>query len=241
MKRVLWAIALLLPLAGAPTTYAQSVPTIVTQADMTFGPSAGGDNQRTTFLGPGVNLQGFGDATCLWCVGLATYQNAPGTSLDPSIPNDGIDWVTVIGSLTVEGRTNICDAEDCGLSAQGMAALQNFIFPTNGRDFTVTVPAVFNGPIMGSAGSGPDFTQFALQIPQGEMVLSFAFVRAQGLAPAYYSFVDGEFKTPMFPTPEPGPLGLMGAGLAGILGFALRKRKQPAEVALRSTECAKVG
>ena len=229
MKRFLWVIALLL-LVAAPCTYAQGIPSIVAQANISFGPGEGGDNQFSEFVGPGVNLFATGDAGCAlvvmnWCTGPGVYSNAPGTSLTPSIPNGLLDWVTVSGSVTFGGHTTHCLDVDCSLFSAGITALSSFVFPTNGQNFTVTVPAEISGPITGEVQTGE---MFNLQIPPGELVLSFDFAPKFGLAPAYYIFSQGAFTTPMFPTPEPGPLGLLAAGLVGLLGVMLKRRKLPA-------------
>jgi hypothetical protein len=79
---------------------------------------------------------------------------------------------------------------------------------------------MLNGPIQGQLGSRETFHQFTLQIPQGRLVLTFDFERANGEAPAYYQFSQGKFTT----TPEPGTFGLIASGFAGMVGAVLRKR-----------------
>lgn len=102
--------------------------------------------------------------------------------------------------------------------------------PTNGKGFTVTLPGAMGGiqvtafdPLTGEAHV------FDLGIGPGKMVLNFDFIMQgfPGGPPSFYRLTRGTFTTGVA-TPEPGPLGLMAAGLAGILGIALRKRKQPA-------------
>jgi PEP-CTERM motif-containing protein len=219
MKLYLWAVALLLATL-AECAYADNI-SFVTQANIRFATNLGGDNQESTLTGPGVNLSASGDVSCFWC-GVGEYYLTPGSSITPSVGAGGLDWVFVQGSLTFDGQRQICRSDDdCELFATGITGLSSFTFPTNGRNFTVTVPAMLlNGTIGGELGSGDTFHQFALQIPQGRLVLSFDFVPAFGRQPAYYQFTQGAFTT----TPEPSALGLMSAGLAGIVGAIMRKR-----------------
>jgi hypothetical protein len=221
MKRFQWATPLLL-LILTQCAYADSISTFVAQANITFLTNFGsGDNQGSTFTGPGVNLSASGDVSCFWC-GLGAYSLTPGSSLTPSVVTDGLDFTFVHGSMTFGGQSQVCFGAsgvfgDCGLDASGITALRSFTFPTNGRNFTVTMPATLNGPIGGALGAN----QFDLQIPSGRLILTFDFVPGQsGGPPAYYQFSQGMFTT----TPEPSTLGLMASGLAGIVGTVLRKR-----------------
>jgi len=220
MKHCQWASALLLPIL-AQCAYADSISTFVAQANISFGANDGsGDNQNSTFTGPGVNLSASGDVSCFWC-GLQRYSLTPGSSITPSVGNGGLDFVFVQGSLTFGGQPQTCNG-DCSLFASGITALSSLTFPTNGRNFTVTVPAILNGAIGGVIGEGESFHQFDLQVRPGRLVLTFDFAPGQsGGPPAYYQFSQGMFTT----TPEPSTLGLMASGLAGIMGTALRKRR----------------
>jgi hypothetical protein len=219
MKRFLWVIALLLPIA-AQRTYADSVTTFFAQATISFTTNCcGGDNQDSTFTGPGVNLTAAGDVSCFWC-GDATVFLVPGSMLTPNISHGGVDFVYVTGVLVFDGKAQVVDPNDSGLFVTGITALRSFRFPTNGRTITVTIPAMLDGPIRGQTGEGPTLHQFDLQIPPGKLVLTFDFIR-DGSSP-YYQFTNGVFTT----VPEPGTLGLMASGLAGIVGAALRKRRR---------------
>jgi PEP-CTERM motif-containing protein len=110
------------------------------------------------------------------------------------------------------------------LSNSSISAL-SFTFPTNGvSTFTVRVPAILNGPIQGQ-GDFPNFSSFQLNMPQtGHLVLTFNFFPASGGVPANYEFSQGNFVATT--TPEPGTLGFMVTGLAGIIGVIRRKRTQ---------------
>ena len=219
MKHFFWLIGLVL-LAGAPCTYAQSVTTTRTVFETNFS----GDNLVSQFWGPGVNLTATGGTNCFdWCSG-DSFSNTPGTSLTPG---SEIFYGSVYGTLTFEGH-NICTEQfHCFISdaSAGIGASQSLTFPTNGQDFTVRLPA----------GMGPVDVNFyqpgtgALETVNlgefgGEMVLSFQFVpEFPGGPPPYYLFERATF-TSGFAAPEPGPLGLMAAGLAGLLGLVLKRR-----------------
>jgi PEP-CTERM motif len=62
----------------------------------------------------------------------------------------------------------------------------------------------------------PPGQMFNLQTSAGQLVLSYSFVNSsQG-----YQFGEA-----VFSNPEPGTLGLMAAGLAGILGLSKRRKR----------------
>jgi hypothetical protein len=56
MKRAVTVFAVLV-LPAWEGAYADSIPTLITQANISFGPSPGGDNQHSFFMGPGINLK----------------------------------------------------------------------------------------------------------------------------------------------------------------------------------------
>jgi len=87
-------------------------------------------------------------------------------------------------------------------------------------------PSFFNdsgglNPIaMGFVGSGPTFTEFRMTMPtNGNWSLNFAPATDPD-GNSTMAFVNGTFSTTaMVPTPEPGALGMMLVGSAGIAGY----------------------
>jgi hypothetical protein len=214
MKRLLCATALLL-LAGTPYSNAQ----IVTQSRSGFDTNEGaGDNLGSLFMGPGVNLSDRGGTACSWCFN-DSFSNTPGSVLDPSMQifyDSG-----PVGSLTFEGHTYCQQVDECSISVPQIGAAQ-VAFPTNGQNFSVTLPAAMEGVAVSFFVGGQNQV-VNLQIPPGELTLSFFLVAGPpGGPPPFYEFSRGTFTTP-----EPDSLGLMVAGLAGFLGLCL-KRRSPA-------------
>jgi PEP-CTERM motif-containing protein len=158
----------------------------------------------------------------------------PGSALKPNI--DIIAFGGSQGSVTFEGQVHPVDA--LFQLSPAITALGSFQFPTNGRSFTVSVPAMIDGLI---GGRTLDMSgNFNLQIPPGKLVLTFDFFPGNGNSvPPFYEFSHGTFTT----TPEPGTLGLMASGLAAIVGAVLRKRN--VEVVHQPSEsiyfCSEVG
>jgi PEP-CTERM motif len=225
MKRLLSIVVLLL-VVFAPSTYADSIPTLtITYADVTITPLFIDTNARFIFAGPGTtmtNLSGLATVNPPWSdgfvIGGLSAGLFPGSSLNPS----GFLFIDFVeGSVNVGGQTlTLCF--DC-LGRSSITALGSFQFPTNGEStFTVTVPAMLE-PTSGIA-QGPFFDRtFQLKLPRGSLTLNFDLFPAQDPYPAYYQFSHGEF----FGTtvvPEPGTLGLMVTGLAGVIGVIRRKR-----------------
>jgi len=175
MKQLRCASVLVL-LMLAHYAHGNSVSTFVAQATITFGQSPGGDNMFATFGGAGVYLNASGDMSCapsnFWCDSF-TPTLTPGSSLKPTAL---LSFVFVEGRVTLGGKSQICNAVDCGLFGTEITALSSFRFPTNGRDFTVTVPATIPALFMGAQVLGQLGDQrFALQVPQGRLTLTFDF------------------------------------------------------------------
>ena len=99
-----------------------------------------------------------------------------------------------------------------------------FTFPVNatvGATFKGCQPAAMPDSFTGTAGSGDEFTTFILQMPTGGKFCStWTFVPASDEFPAGFVFTEGKFLAAT--TPEPGTLGLMATGLAGIIGVIRR-------------------
>jgi PEP-CTERM motif len=212
MKSFYWAIAMLILLL-AQCAYADSVPTFdITHASIPIFPNEGGDNEFFTFSGPGASMFGGGTAVCDWCIFGTTF--ALGSSVNPSVQIVTFDFVQ--GTVRFGGEAH----DVVVLFNSSITALSSFTFPTSGKStFIVTVPAILNGPIVGEAATGDSFN---LQVPPGPLTLTFAFVPAQNGSPAFYQFTKGSFA--LATVPEPGALGLMATGLAGVIGVIRRKR-----------------
>jgi PEP-CTERM motif len=142
----------------------------------------------------------------------------PGSSLNPSVSVffDTVDSIVLGGQIP-------SSIDTVSLLGSSISAL-SFTFPPNGvSTFTLSVPAILNGPIQGQSNF-PNFTNFNLNMPQtGHLVLTFNFFPASNGVPANYEFSQGNFVATT--VPEPGMFGLMATGLAGVLALALRKRR----------------
>jgi PEP-CTERM motif-containing protein len=212
MQRFQWAIVMLI-LVLAQCAYADSVLTFnITHASVPIFPNEAGDNEFFTFSGPAGSMSGGGTAVCAWCVEGTPF--APGSSLNPNI--DILTFDSVQGNLRFGGQTH-----DVLVLFNSSIGTDFFTFPTNGKStFTVSLPAFLN-PVMGEVDTGQFFN---LQIPLGKLALTFTLVPAQNGFPAFYQFSKGSFA--LTTVPEPGTLGLMATGLAGIIGMIRRKRKR---------------
>lgn len=213
MRRFHWAMAL--PFALVCFSGADSIPTFnIFQVTYGFITNQGGDNAGYSLVGAGINLSGGGSANCLpseFCNGGVPL--SPGTSVVPDI---SIDFESSQGTLKIGGQT--FGGGEVLLFGSSITA-PNFILPLGGSIpsvFTITLPASF-GLIHGTAGNG---TLFNVNVPPGELVLTFDYFPATNGNPASYFFVNGKY---LVPTPEPGTLALMATGLAGILKIVRKK------------------
>jgi hypothetical protein len=213
MKRFTWALVLLFALFCS--AHADSVNVFnAFQVTYAFGANAGGDNATYSLVGPNIDLSGGGSAFCQpptsFCV--VDVPILPGTSLNPGM---GVDFEFSSGSVRIGGN-----AYPVVLFLSSITAA-SFTFPLGGRvptTFTIAVPAAFSvvdGIVLNPAGS-----PLNVIIPPSNLVLTFNYFPAANGDPARYFFSHGLYTT----TPEPGTLGVMATGLAGIVGLILRKR-----------------
>ncbi|PYX33301.1 MAG: hypothetical protein DMG77_00650 [Acidobacteria bacterium] len=182
----------------AQCSFADSIQTFqITQVTMIMGPNDGsGDNLGFTLTGPGVTITGFGGMACFdWCSGPIPAPTGNPTEV----------FVSFFGSATIGGTAY----DPMSLS------LDCCLFNANGG---------VNASASGFVGEGDSFTQFNLILPtNGKWTLNFAFQPPESGNPGYYYFTDGEFSAQTRVTPEPGMVGLMLTGLAGIAGIVKRK------------------
>jgi hypothetical protein len=204
MRFVLLVVTALLAL-DVSSARADPIPTFrVTDATMLMRPNIGGIGDALTFefTGPGTDIKGFGGmAGCFeWCDG------------DPIPQGVGI----TLNQIAVSNFTKAV--------LGGQTYDPNF--------FSQTDPPFFNdagglNPIaMGLVGSGSTFFEFKMIMPtNGAWRLSFAQATDENGNPTS-RFVGGTFAasaTAMSETPDPGTLGLMLIGSAGI--WLTRRRK----------------
>jgi hypothetical protein len=191
------AIALLF--AGCvQAAYADSIPVFhITEATMSMRQNDGsGDNISFTFSGPGVMITGIAGMGCYaWCSGFPISEPSGSPS---QVFLSGSYQTAVIGGVSYEPTFLFLD-----------------IFSSDGG---------LNGSTIGTVGDGDNFLQFRMTAPtNGSWNLIFNKVDAQGGNPAYYYFAGGSFEASATLAPEPGTIGLVLTGLAGMAGLARRK------------------
>jgi len=125
--------------------------------------------------------------------------------------------------VTIGGQTYHVGADEVLFFSSITAG--GFTFPAGGNAssiFTVTVPATF-GSVRGEAGNGVFFN---VNVPPGQLVLTFDYHPAANGNPAIYTFSEGRYKAEglVTTTPEPGTIVLMAAGLASMAGLIRKKR-----------------
>lgn len=202
MKRLLSVVVVTFAVF-APCARADSILNInITYVTAFMGPNSGsGDNISFTLIGPGTTVTGIGGMACFsWCSGPIPDLNSVATSQV---------FISNFLSATVGGVT---------YNPNNDISFQSALFSSSGG---------LNRSVSGFVGEGETFKLFNFTLPGGgAWNLKFDFFPASGGSPAYYQFVSGSFiaGTPSAPVPEPGTLGLMATGLAGLIGVVQRRR-----------------
>jgi len=183
-------------------TLADSIRTYwITSISMQMSPSDGsGDNIFFSFSGPNISFTGIGGMGCFdWCTTDPIY----GT---PSVSPSQVFISNFLDPVIVGGRPT--PSFDFGFEGQGLFNNFGGVYPF----------------VTGFAGEGDSFTEFNLILPRnGNWGASFSYIPPSGDQPGYYLFGGALFEASAA-TPEPGTIGLMLTGLAGIAGL-LRKRQ----------------
>jgi hypothetical protein len=211
MKRVICGTAILF-VVSVTCAHADSVSVFnINRATMTLGFGGGGSFALT---GPGTKILGTGGFSCGlndWCQG-ATF--APGSELPLLFAFDGRMVIFRFKTVEIGGRTFDPNMLVLPLA---MTLSGTITFPTNQVPrFTTCIPAHMPGPIAGQVGQGDGFMSFNLNMPQSGSYCSDWILTPRGYVNTQATFVSA--------VPEPGTLGLMASGLAGIIGMIRRKR-----------------
>jgi hypothetical protein len=189
---------------GTPA-HADPISAAVVNATMFMGPNFGsGDNIFFRFTGPGVDIEGIGGMACFdWCTGGPI---PPGTPINLTRIFISNFTTAIVGGVAYDPNSEF-----------GLFDSSSFFDDAGG----------VSGSVRGFVGQGETFSEVFLSMPSGgSWTLNFTGVLdEQGNDTT--AFVNGTFSagpiTPT-PTPEPGTLGLMFLGSAGIWITARRRR-----------------
>jgi hypothetical protein len=198
VKRIL-SLAVLAFVVSAPSAYADSIPTLdinISYATAGMGPDGG---VLFTLVGPGTTITGFGGMACSpWCSGPIT---------DLSSVNAGQVFIGGFLNVTIAGISYNPD----------LLSLQCCLFSAFGD---------LGGTVSGFVGQDETFRLLTLTVPGGSWNFKFDSFPASNGNPPYFLFNSGSLTagTPSARTPEPGTLGLMFTGLAGLAGMVRNKR-----------------
>ncbi len=204
MKRFRWTIPILFALISV-NALADSVTYKITNANLYISPNyGGGGNLGFSMRGSGITLIGDGGTAVSFFDGNNGYlPGSPGEGGSPLFLWDVIS--AKIGSTTYGFDDIQLDCCSAGFGGGG------FTFPTNGKNFTIVLPAsisLVSGTIV------PADQSFSLIFTPGRLTMSFYFAPDGRYYPSQATFVSA---------PEPGALGLMATGLAAIVGVLGRE------------------
>ena len=204
MKRRL-RIVVVLVVVFVPCSYADSFQITQVTGLMEAQTGATFDNISFTFTGPGITIQASGVMRCYpWC-----YSDQ-GLQPDTSTSMGEVFVMNIYSPLTIGGKTY----------DSGVAASSSF-FASEGGALNSSVV------LLVEQGFG-NWKEIELTLPQNGGGWNFYFdhIPPNEDSPGGYLFNHGDFNAASTPTPvpEPGMLGLMATGLAGITGLIRRER-----------------
>lgn len=186
-------------------SFANSVNFTNLNVNLRIFPNGGsGDNLGGTIFGTAVNLMVGGGTPFSW---FNDFEGSAPGSVGGGNTTIFFDFAQgTLGSQFYDGGSTGINAADFNAG--------NFTFPTNGKDFTVSVPATLElVVVLGCTDSGV-CTTYDLTTKPGKLVLSFTYDQGSGL----YFGSAGYFAN----TPEPGTFGLVAIGISAL---AACKRK----------------
>jgi hypothetical protein len=199
MKRLLRILSVMFVLISI-SAFADNVSFTSLNANFTIFPNEGlGDNLGGQMWGPGITLGAEGGTEYYWFNCCSPPGYAPGSSGGGGV-EIFLDYIVAkIGSQSY-GPNDIA----LGLSLN----TSSFIFPTDGENFAITLPASIEGTgtLLSTCLSNPCPT-FTVATKRGKLTLSFDY------ANGFYYGNSGSFTT----TPEPATLGLVGIGIGAVV------------------------
>lgn len=207
MKPVLWILGVMFLLSSV-TSFADSF-TVVSNVNATFQILGGGP--RAHFEGeisaPGISVDVTGHMPAPWFGIGPNIHYLPGSMASGSTFMYFETAIGTVGSISAIGF----DIGSTFLEAG------SYVFPTNGKNFTVNLPATLGSIVLGGCGENGCLRQpLLLNFKPGDLKLSYTYSDGQ-----YYP-TSGSFTT-LSSVPEPATLGLVALGGAA---FALLKRNR---------------
>jgi len=206
MRDVLLVLATVFAV-GVSSARAAPIPLFqVTNATMVMRPNQGDGNLRFTFLGPGLDIEGFGGMACSsWCSGAPIPVDAPTNTSQIFVGNF---TKVVLGGVA--------------FTADELIMTDPPFFDESGG---------LNPVAMGFFGSGPTFSEFRMLLPVAGWDLNFEPAQDENGNPAR-RFVGGTFSASAppipTPTPEPGTFALLLAG-STAMGWIVRRHRKLSE------------